>query len=188
LIRIVFLFFCGLFVLSCSTAPTKISRQLPERIPATDQLTIENNEPAKDNDVKNLLTTKKEKDFDWPVDQARMTRGFMPHKRRPHWGIDLAAPKNTTIFASKSGTVIYLGRDFRGFGKMILIDSGNGWATLYAHLEKYYIEQGQKVSQGEPIGAMGKTGRATGVHLHFEIRKDKTPVDPLDYLPIIAQR
>lgn len=121
--------------------------------------------------------------FDWPVDNARMTRGFMPKKRRPHLGLDLAAPKGTPILASQGGTVIYAGREFKGYGKMILIESGNGWATLYAHFSKILVSEGQKVRQGEVVGEMGRTGRATGVHLHFEIRKNRGPVDPLPLLP-----
>ncbi|MGZ3817524.1 MAG: M23 family metallopeptidase, partial [Bdellovibrio sp.] len=57
--------------------------------------------------------------FDWPVDRARMTRGFLPHKRRPHLGIDLAASKGTPILAAQNGTVIYAGREFKGYGKMV---------------------------------------------------------------------
>lgn len=121
--------------------------------------------------------------FDWPVDSARLTRGFLPHKRRPHLGLDLAAPRGTPILAAHSGIVIYRGRDFRGFGNMIMIESRDGWATLYAHLDKFYVEQGQRVRIGEMVGAMGRTGRATGVHLHFEIRRNRHPVDPLKYLP-----
>ncbi|MNT63355.1 Murein DD-endopeptidase MepM [compost metagenome] len=66
---------------------------------------------------------------------------------------------------------------------MILVESGNGWATLYAHFDKILVSEGQKVRKGEILGAMGRTGRATGVHLHFEIRKNRGPVDPLPLLP-----
>lgn len=121
--------------------------------------------------------------FDWPVDSARLTRGFLPYKKRPHLGIDLAATKNSPIFAAQRGVVIYAGHDFRGFGKMIIIENGYGWASLYAHFNKIYVAEGQKVIQGELLGAMGRTGRATGVHLHFEIRKEKSPIDPLPLLP-----
>lgn len=121
--------------------------------------------------------------FDWPVDRARLSRGFKTSTRRPHLGIDLAGPRKTPLFSSHGGVVIYTGRDFRGFGKMILIESGTGWATLYAHLDEILVSEGQKVRLGETIGLMGNTGRSTGPHLHFEIRKDKGPVDPLLYLP-----
>lgn len=121
--------------------------------------------------------------FEWPVDDARLTRGFLPHKRRPHLGIDLAAKRGTPILAAQGGVVIYTGRDFRGYGKMVMVESGNGWATLYAHMDKILVQEGQKISQGSMVGAMGRTGRATGVHLHFEIRKDRGPIDPLPLLP-----
>lgn len=121
--------------------------------------------------------------FDWPVDEARLTRGYLPNKRRPHLGLDLAAPRGTPIFAAQKGTVIYAGREFKGYGKMVLIENGYGWATLYAHFDKIYVQEGQVVQQGELLGGMGKTGRATGYHLHFEIRKERGPVDPLPLLP-----
>jgi murein DD-endopeptidase MepM/ murein hydrolase activator NlpD len=121
--------------------------------------------------------------YDWPVDRARFTRGFSPKRSKPHLGVDLAAPKGTPILAAQKGTVIYTGRDFRGFGKMILIESSHGWASLYAHLDRIKVTEGQKVAQGEVIGTMGNTGRTTGTHLHFEIRRNKLPVDPMLYLP-----
>ncbi|MGE0633986.1 MAG: M23 family metallopeptidase [Pseudobdellovibrionaceae bacterium] len=121
--------------------------------------------------------------FDWPVDDARFTRGYFLGTKRPHFGIDLAGPKNTPILAAQNGVVIYTGRAFKGFGRMVLVESGFGWATLYAHLNKILVKEGQRVTQGEVIGSMGNTGRSRGVHLHFEVRKDRVPVDPLQYLP-----
>lgn len=121
--------------------------------------------------------------YDWPVDRARFTRGFIPKRPRPHLGVDLAGPKGTPILSAQKGIVIYAGRDFRGFGKMILIEASNGWASLYAHLDKIKVKEGDSVDQGDLIGTMGNTGRTTGTHLHFEIRKNKLPVDPLLYLP-----
>ena len=132
--------------------------------------------------------------FDWPVWEARMSRGFMPRVKRkgrrssrPHKGIDLAAQRGVPVMASTNGVVIYTGKDFNGFGKMIMIETtgeNSGYATLYAHLDKIVVYDGQKVTQGEVIGALGNTGRSSGPHLHFEIRKsDGIPVDPLPYLP-----
>jgi murein DD-endopeptidase MepM/ murein hydrolase activator NlpD len=125
--------------------------------------------------------------FSWPVDKARFVRGYnlkrAGRRKKPHLGIDLAGATNSAILAAHDGTVIYVGRDFRGYGRMILIEGRQGWASLYAHLNRAKVKEGQRVHQGEKIGLMGKTGRATGVHLHFEMRKDRGPVDPLLYLP-----
>jgi len=124
--------------------------------------------------------------FDWPVLEARMTRGFLPKgtkkRRRPHKGIDLAAQRGTAVMASHDGIVIYTGKQFKGYGKMIMIEK-DGWATLYGHLDKIVVYEGQKIRQGEVIGALGNTGRSSGPHLHFEIRKLDGPIDPLPYLP-----
>ena len=166
---------------SCTTFHTPLSREYLSTGAATAPSSIARN-TASDQPmtIENSLT------FDWPVDRARMTRGFLSNKRRPHLGIDLAAPKGTPILAAQAGTVIYAGREFKGYGKMVLVESGSGWATLYAHFDKILVAEGQKVRQGEVIGAMGRTGRATGVHLHFEIRKNRGPIDPLPLLPQVA--
>lgn len=125
--------------------------------------------------------------FDWPVRLARLTRGFIEGNRRkgrrPHWGLDLAASRGTPILAAQEGIVIYAGRDFSGYGNMILLENGFGWATLYAHLDRFHVREGERIRQGQVLGTMGRTGRATGVHLHFEIRKHRDPLDPLPLLP-----
>lgn len=130
--------------------------------------------------------------FDWPVWEARMSRGFLPNgtkkRRRPHKGIDLAAPRGSAVMASHDGVVIYTGSGFKGYGKMIMVEfttsNGTGnWATLYAHLDKILVYEGKKVKQGEVIGALGNTGRSSGPHLHFEIRRLNGPIDPLPLLP-----
>ena len=121
--------------------------------------------------------------MDWPVDEARFSRGFKASGRHRHWGIDLAAPLNTPIFSAQDGRVIYAGRGFRGYGRLIIIESEKGLATLYGHLAKITVKEGQPVNKGQEIGKMGRSGRATGVHLHFEVRANRVPVDPLPYLP-----
>ncbi len=165
---------------SCSTFDTPVSRSLQTASLSAPDFRADNKNLE---DVKKIQFADKTDLFDWPVDDARMTRGFLPKKRRPHLGIDLAAKRGTPILAAQGGLVIYTGREFRGYGKMILVESGKGWATLYAHMDKILVQEGQKVTQGQILGAMGRTGRATGVHLHFEIRKDRGPIDPLPLLP-----
>lgn len=164
-------------VLSCSSFATPNHRRINALAGDVESLSLDNIQKP------NPEKYRDEYIFDWPVDRARLSRGYMPHTRRPHMGIDLAAPRKTPVYSAHKGMVIYAGRDFRGFGNMILIESGYGWATLYAHLDKILVSEGQKITLGEPIALMGSTGRSTGPHLHFEIRKDKGPVDPLLYLP-----
>ncbi len=108
-----------------------------------------------------------------------LTQRFRPPKNPRHKGIDLAGKRNQSIFAVNNGVVTYRGQKFRGYGKMVLIEHGDGWSTLYSHLSKYNVRDGQRVTTGQTIGFMGRSGRASGVHLHFEIYKNKIPLDPL---------
>lgn len=120
----------------------------------------------------------------WPVDSVQINRGYQVYKKRPHWGVDLGGHKGLPIRASHQGRVIYAGTQFKGYGKMVLVEYNNRWATLYAHLSKVTVKQGEYVLQGQKVGEMGRTGHATGVHLHFELMHDKQPVDPLTYLRV----
>ncbi|WP_411376617.1 M23 family metallopeptidase [Desulfurobacterium thermolithotrophum] len=99
-------------------------------------------------------------------------------KRSIHWGIDLKAPLGTPVFASLSGRVV-LARDFYYTGNTIIIDHGLGIYTLYAHLSKLLVKEGQIVRAGQKIGKVGSTGRSTGPHLHFGIYVNGIKVDPI---------
>lgn len=175
-----------LFLSSCAQTPATSS--------AAPVATNDSEDPVVDkesNSIKKSSKTRKRPLFDWPVWEARMTRGFLPKgtkkRRRPHKGIDLAAPRGSAVMASHDGTVIYTGSGFKGYGKMIMIESnaetGTGFASLYGHLDKIVVYEGKKVRQGEVIGALGNTGRSSGPHLHFEVRKLNGPIDPLPLLP-----
>ena len=101
-----------------------------------------------------------------------------------HPAIDIAGSTGHAIFASDSGVVVYSGWNDWGYGYVIVIDHGNGWQTLYAHLSAINVGCGQAVFQGQVIGAMGSTGNSTGSHLHFEIMHDEYgKVNPWNYLP-----
>lgn len=100
---------------------------------------------------------------------------------RFHSGIDFGASYGTTIRAADSGTVIFAGW-YGGYGYAVIVDHGNGISTLYGHTSKLYVAEGQSVQLGDAIAAVGSTGLSTGPHLHFEVRKDGEPVDPLTYL------
>jgi murein DD-endopeptidase MepM/ murein hydrolase activator NlpD len=115
----------------------------------------------------------------WPV-SGPITSGFGWRWGRMHEGIDIGASCGTTIHAAASGTVIYAGW-MDGYGNITIIDHGGGLATAYGHQSSLYVGGGS-VSQGQAIGAVGSTGHSTGCHLHFEVRVNGTPVNPLNYL------
>ncbi|HEY2542729.1 MAG TPA: M23 family metallopeptidase, partial [Gaiellaceae bacterium] len=99
-----------------------------------------------------------------------------------HPGIDIGIPEGTPIHAAASGTVIYCGWE-SGYGNLVVIDHHDGIATAYAHQSRIAVSCNQDVSQGDVIGYSGCTGFCTGPHLHFEVRVNGSPVDPLGYLP-----
>lgn len=120
----------------------------------------------------------------WPVGTRRISGEFLERrKRKQHKGIDLPAPQGTKVYAPAEGVVAYVGRKFRGYGKLIVIEHTDRVATFFAHLSKIYVREGDRISQGEIIGLVGRTGRASAPHLHFEVRVNQIPVDPLDFLP-----
>lgn len=99
-------------------------------------------------------------------------------RRRMHHGIDIAGTAGSAILASERGTIAFAGRA-GGYGNMVEIDHGDGLRTRYAHLSRIGVRAGDRVERSQPIGAMGTTGRSTGVHLHFETRQHGRTVDPL---------
>ncbi|WP_039944553.1 peptidoglycan DD-metalloendopeptidase family protein [Thermicanus aegyptius] len=118
--------------------------------------------------------------FRWPVYGGYVTSGFGYRWGKLHPALDISGVKDKTIMAADNGTVISAGWD-GSYGNNIMIDHGNGYVTRYAHLSKISVKKGQKVAKGQAIGIMGETGNATGVHLHFEIIKNGTPVNPSKY-------
>jgi murein DD-endopeptidase MepM/ murein hydrolase activator NlpD len=118
--------------------------------------------------------------FIWPVN-GPVVSGFGMRWGRMHEGIDITASTGTSIWAAAAGTVIWSG--WRGgYGNCVVVDHGNGLATLYAHGSALLVSVGQQVSQGETIALVGSTGNSSGPHLHFEVRVNGVAVDPLLYL------
>jgi len=181
----------NLFIYS-SCATTKSSDSISTSTVNEDVVIDKQSNSIKINSSTTTAKKNKKPMFDWPVWEARMTRGYLPRgtkkRRRPHRGIDLAAPRGSAVMSSQNGVVIYTGSGFKGYGKMIMIESTDHqdkspWASLYGHLDKILVYEGKKIKQGEVIGALGNTGRSSGPHLHFEIRRLNGPIDPLPLLP-----
>ena len=118
--------------------------------------------------------------FIWPV-SGPVTSPFGWRWGRMHEGIDIGAPSGTPIAAAASGIVIYAGW-MSGYGNLVVIDHGGGLATAYGHQSSIAVSAGQHVTQGQVIGYVGCTGHCFGPHLHFEVRVNGQPVDPLGYL------
>jgi murein DD-endopeptidase MepM/ murein hydrolase activator NlpD len=116
----------------------------------------------------------------WPLNNA-VTSGYGPRWGRMHTGIDIDGTTGEPIVASKSGTVIQAG-SMSGYGNAVVIDHGGGVSTLYAHMSSIAVSGGS-ISQGQHVGNVGCTGSCTGDHLHFEVRLNGSPTDPMQYLP-----
>ena len=117
--------------------------------------------------------------FGWPV-SGRITQIFW----NLHRAVDIGAPAGTPVVAADSGFVVYAGWDDSGYGNLIILDHGNGYVTLYAHLAEMFVSVGQSVAKGTRIGSVGSTGNSTGPHLHFEIRYHDVQRNPLGFLPV----
>lgn len=124
--------------------------------------------------------------FDWPVRGVLASpfgNRIHPILKRKilHAGIDIAASNGTAVKTAAPGEVIYNGW-LRGYGRVVVVDHGHGFSTLYAHLSASLVQEGQIVRAGAVIARVGKTGNVTGYHLHFEVRQYGTPVNPIKYL------
>lgn len=120
--------------------------------------------------------------FIWPANKHYLS-GYDYSPEANHSGIDIAGNEGEAVYASDAGVIVYAGWNDWGYGNMIIIDHGNGFQTLYAHLSALNVVCSQSVGQGDVIGAIGSTGRSSGPHLHFEIIYSTGKVNPWNYLP-----
>jgi murein DD-endopeptidase MepM/ murein hydrolase activator NlpD len=123
----------------------------------------------------------------WPV-EGRLMDGF-GHRNDPflgegafHPGVDITAPMGTTVRTTADGVVVQAEMVSGGYGRLIIVDHGNGLQTYYAHLSKILVHAGQEIRRGEAVGQVGSSGRTTGSHLHYEVRVGGAPVNPYKYL------
>lgn len=186
----------------------KISFQVKPKVYKSQHLTIKNKRkvnPYK-NDMPRILREKKRKskakkvwtqqpvnaDFLVPVEGRissifGLRRFFNNQARRPHSGLDIAAPQGTPIKAAESGTVIDSGNFFFS-GNMVYIDHGQGLISLYAHMYTLNVQPGDTIKKGQIIGTVGETGRVTGPHLHMSVIANETTIDPLLLMPQLAEK
>lgn len=120
-------------------------------------------------------------------DLTRMASGYgwrsdpFTKVRKMHWGMDFTSPRGTPIYASGNGKVTRADASSTGYGKHVRIDHGYGYLTLYAHMSKYNVTQGQTVKRGDLIGFVGSTGRSEAPHLHYEVWKDGDRINPINF-------
>ncbi len=123
----------------------------------------------------------------WPLHSVFITSSFGKRGKDFHEGIDLRAPHGTPVFAAQTGEVLYAGTRIRGYGKLIVLRHPSKIATIYAHNSSLLVRRGQRVHRGQQIAISGNTGRSSGPHLHFEVRRGLSPLDPTPYLPKLVQ-
>ena len=123
----------------------------------------------------------KKLDFIWPV-EGKISDVFEEVESRRHQGIDISSPLGTPIKASHAGMVIYSNNTIKGYGNLIILRHSEEYVTVYAHNQVNLVEEGTWVEKGQIIGKVGQTGKASGPHLHFEIRKNNKALDPMLFL------
>ena len=176
--KIFFLMIFSIVFSGCAGIRTRSNANNGLFQPKQQEITSSMNVPRNGN------TMKSDQGFSWPLPNGAITSYFGKRRRDYHDGIDIRSPRGTPVHAAKNGVVIYSAKRIRGYGNMVVIKHGT-MATVYAHNTKNLVRKGDLVKQGEIVAFVGATGKATGPHLHFEIRQGQIPVDPLYYLPAI---
>ena len=120
--------------------------------------------------------------FRWPTSGKVIATFGIKNSGRRNDGINIKAPEGSPVRAAKTGRVIYRGNELPAWGNLILVKHDNGWTTAYAHLEKFFVNVGSDIKTGDILGAVGKTGNVDEYQLHFQVRKNSKPLDPLKFL------
>jgi len=125
-----------------------------------------------------------------PKNEKRVSDGFgdrfhpIDKKNKPHFGIDITAEVGTAIHAAADGTITLAKKSEDGYGNEVRISHSNGFSTRYAHMYTFIVKKGMKVKKGDIIGFVGSTGKSTGPHIHYEVRKNGKAVNPEYFLGI----
>lgn len=118
--------------------------------------------------------------FVWPTSETWIS-GYNYDEATNHRAIDIAGSLGNPVYAADAGVVVYAGWNNHGYGNVVMVDHGNGWQTLYAHLDSYNVDCGYYVFQGDIIARLGTTGNSSGPHLHYEMRYNGTPINPNNF-------
>ena len=129
----------------------------------------------------------KELDLIWPI-QGRINSPYGPRGNKFHAGIDLASPSYQEVRAAMDGEVILARISATGYGNVVVLRHSPGLSTIYGHMSVIIAREGESVKQGQAIGGVGSTGRSTGPHLHFELRHNGKPLDPMPHLPLTIEQ
>ena len=128
----------------------------------------------------------KELDLIWPI-QGKINSPFGPRGKNFHKGIDIASPSYQEVKAAMDGEVILARNSHNGYGNVVVLRHDGGLSTIYGHMNVIIAKEGEAVRQGQAIGGVGSTGRATGPHLHFELRHQGRALDPLPLMPMTIE-
>ena len=127
-------------------------------------------------------------DFEWPVAGGEILSRYGARRRtHRHSGIDIRGSRGEDVVAAQDGVVTFSGATRTGYGRLVIVDHGGGVESLYAHHQELLVRAGDRVTRGEPIARVGRSGNATTPHCHFEIRRGGVPVDPLPYFLQVAE-
>lgn len=124
--------------------------------------------------VSNEDLTRVASGYGWRIDPIYKTK-------KMHWGLDFTADVGTNVYSTGNGTVIAIEQKMWGYGNSIIVDHGFGYTSRYAHLSAFDVKKGDKVVRGQIIGKVGSTGKSTGPHLHYEIEKNGTKINPIHF-------
>jgi len=128
----------------------------------------------------------KEPDLIWPI-QGKVNSPFGPRGKNFHKGIDIASPSYQEVKAAMDGEVILARNSRSGYGNVVVLRHDSGFSSIYGHMNVIIAKEGEAVRQGQAIGGVGSTGKSTGPHLHFELRRQGRPLDPLPLLPMTIE-
>jgi murein DD-endopeptidase MepM/ murein hydrolase activator NlpD len=177
----------NLLLLSNAEAETPIAEITPEMRAAAFTLNIDDivtgGQPATPTAATLSIPVAFGGAFHWPVNGQVIARFGSQGGGRVNDGLNIAAVRGTTVSASAPGVVVYSGNEIGVFGGLVLIDHGGSWVTAYGHLDRLNVAKGERVAAGQVVGTVGETGYVNQPQLHFEIRKDRKPLDPLTKLP-----